>query len=110
VQETSDGFEITDRLTGASLAGHVEIAFLLAADLDATIEGQSVVVRRQTRPVITLLAPDGARIETVRADAVSARGFQSPGFGVLLESTTVVFRAPASERLWRSSILVNPLT
>jgi hypothetical protein len=100
--ETSNGFEITDRLTGASPSGN--------ADLDAAIEGQRVVVRRQARPVVTLVAPNGAGIEAVRADAVTGRGLHSPGFGVLQETTTVVFRAPAGEMLWRSSILINPLT
>lgn len=108
--ETSNGFEITDSLKGASPSGNVEIAFLLAPDLTVTIEGQSAVVCRQDRPVVTLLAPNGARIEAVRADAVTGRGLHSPGFGVLQETTTVVFRAPASETLWRSSILINPLT
>ncbi|MDH6230489.1 hypothetical protein M2281_001061 [Mesorhizobium soli] len=110
IVETGNGFDITDRLTGAPPSGEVEIAFLLAPDLEASVEEHRVVARRDGRTEFTLTAPAGATIEIVRADAASGRGFHSPGFGVLREAATVVFRAPATQMQWQSSILIDPLT
>lgn len=110
IEETAQGFEITDRLTGNAPPGDVEIAFLLSPELDVTAEGQRVVARRDGRPELAITAPEGAVIEIVRGDAASGRGLHSPGFGILEQAATVVFRASASRMQWRSSILINPLT
>lgn len=110
IVEVVDGFHVTDRLTGTPPSGDVEIAFLLAPELDVSIEGGTVVARRGDRPELALVAPEGAVIEIFRADAMSGRGFHSPGFGILRQAATVVFRAPANRMRWRSSIVVNPLT
>ncbi len=110
IVETGAGFELTDRLTGMEPAGHAEIAFLFAPDLDLSVEGDRVVARRDNRPELTLVAPEGAEIAIVRADQTSGRGLYSPGFGLLQETATAIFRAPAKQMCWRSSILINPLT
>ncbi|PSJ60288.1 heparinase II/III family protein [Pseudaminobacter soli (ex Li et al. 2025)] len=110
IVETTNGFDIADRLTGTPPSGEVEIAFLLAPDLEASVEDHGVVARRGSRTEFTLVAPAGAAIQIVRADAASGRGFHSPGFGILREAATVVFRAPARQMHWQSSILIDPLT
>jgi hypothetical protein len=110
IAETAYGFDITDRLTGATPDGEVEIALLLAPDLDVTAHDGRVTARRDGRAEITLAAPEGACVEIIRADDISGRGFHSPGFGVLQEAATVLFRAPASAMRWRSSIMLNPVT
>jgi len=110
IAEAIDGFHVTDRLTGAPPSGDVEIAFLLAPELDVSIDGDRVIARRGDRPELALVAPEGAVIEISRGDAMSGRGFHSPGFGILLQAHTVVFRAPANRMRWRSSILIYPLT
>jgi hypothetical protein len=69
-----------------------------------------VQASRNGRHELTLAAPEGAAIEIIRADAVSGRGFHSPGFGILQEAATVVLRAPASARRWRCSIILSPVT
>lgn len=110
IVETVEGFDVTDRLTGTPPSVDVEIAFLLAPELDVSIEGGGVIARYGDRPELALVAPEGAVIEISRGDAMSGRGFHSPGFGILREAATVVFRAPANRMRWRSSIIVNPLT
>jgi Heparinase II/III-like protein/Heparinase II/III N-terminus len=110
IVETVNGFDITDRLTGKPPSSEVQIAFLLAPELEASVEDHRVVARRSGRTEFTLIAPEGAKIEIMRANAESGRGFHSPGFGVLREAATVVFRAPARQMRWQSSILIDPLT
>lgn len=110
ITETANGFDITDSLSGTEPAGEVEIAFLLAPDLDVFAVQGEVQASRDGRHELTLAAPEGATIEIIRADAVSGRGFHSPGFGILQEAATVVLRAPASARRWRCSIILSPVT
>lgn len=110
IVETASGFDITDRLAGKTPAGDVEIAFLLAPDLDARVSDGQVTASRNGRPEIALVAPREAAIEIVRGDEMSGRGFHSPGFGVLQAAATVLFRAPAHAMNWRVSIVLNPVT
>lgn len=110
VEETPQGFEIIDRLTGKAPPGNVEIAFLLAPELDVAVEGHGIAAHRDGRRELTIIAPEGVEIEVVRADAASGRGLHSPGFGILEEAATVVFRASAAAMQWRTAILINPLT
>lgn len=110
IAETATGFDITDRLTGRTPDGDVEIAFLLAPGLNVGVEHDRVTASRGGRPEITLDAPKGASIEIVRADEASGRGFHSPGFGILEETATVLMRAPAKAMRWRSSIVLHPVT
>lgn len=110
ITETDYGFNITDRLTGAKLTGEVEIAFLFASQLDVALEDHRVVSRRNGLPELSLVPPEGARIEIVRAEAASGRGFQSPGFGLLDVASTVIMRVPARSMHWKSLMLINPLT
>ncbi len=110
IAETAYGFDITDRLTGATPDGEVEIAFLLAPDLDVTALDGRVTARRDGQAEIALAAPEEASLEIIRADDISGRGFHSPGFGVLQEAATVLFRAPANAMRWRSSIVLDPVT
>ncbi len=110
VTETEDGFTIADTLTGTLHADHVEIAYLLAPELDAEIDGGTVRVSRDGRPEIDIEAPKAAAVELVRGDEESGRGFHSPAFGVLRPAVTVVFRAPAAAMRWNSTIRLNPLS
>ncbi len=110
ILETATSFEITDRLTGTPPAGAIEIAFLLAPELDVTGDAGRVTASRNGRPEITLVAPEGTSVEVIHADEASGRGFHSPGFGVLQAAATVLFRGPAKAMNWRSSILLNPVT
>ncbi len=108
IMETVHGFDIADSLGGASPAADIEIAFLLAPELDISAARDRVDATRNGRREVTLVAPEGAAIEIIRADEVSGRGFHSPGFGVLQRAATVIFRAPASGLHWRSAIRLHP--
>ncbi|HET7413842.1 MAG TPA: heparinase II/III-family protein, partial [Pararhizobium sp.] len=109
IVETTEGFDIIDRLTGTPPAADVEIAFLLAPELDVAVEGRRILAWCDGRPELALLAPDGAGIEIVRGDEASGRGFHSPGFGLLKEAATVVFRVSVGQMRWKSSMLINSL-
>lgn len=110
VKETPNGFDIIDQLVGTKPSGDVEIAFLLAPDLDISLDASRVLVRRDGILEVTLVAPEGAAIEFVKSDQLSGRGLYSPGFGLLHVATTIVLRAPANQMKWTVSVLINALT
>ncbi|MFC5385880.1 heparinase II/III-family protein [Aquamicrobium segne] len=106
--ETTTGFDIIDRLTGKTPESEVEIAFLLAPDLEASIEHDAVRVTRAGQPEMMIMAPKGAAIKIIQGDAASGRGFHSPGFGILQQATTIVFQTNANRENWKSSIVLGP--
>ncbi|WP_181174116.1 heparinase II/III-family protein [Mesorhizobium sp. B2-3-11] len=110
IEETAEGFLITDRLVGTKPSGTVEIAFLISPELGVSVEGNCVVARRNGRSELSIVAPESAEIEIVRGDQASGRGLQSAGFGLLDEAATVVFKAPGHRMRWQSRLLIGLLT
>ena len=110
VVQTAEGFEITDSLIGSPPGGDVEILFLLAPELDVSVDGCRILARREGAPEMTLIVPETVRIDLVKGDAASGRGLYSRGFGLLEPATSVVLRSPAKQMRWRTTMLINSLT
>lgn len=108
ITETAVGFDVTDSLSGVSPAADVEIAFLLAPELEVSVVRNQVNATRNGRHEVTLTAPKEAEIAIIGADEVSGRGFHSPGFGILKATSTVIFKVPAAALRWCSCINLHP--
>ena len=93
IARTEQGLVLTDRLLGGG--GHpAEIAFQLAPDLSAQIEGQRVTVRRAAAVVLVLAFEPGAlRVE--RGGEAVGGGWVSPAFGQ---------RQPADRIVWSGTV------
>jgi len=85
-----DGFDIVDKLVGGT--EEAELAFQLAPDLGATIDGDSVLVQRAGAPVLTLRFPSPAIAVARGGDAPGKGGWVAPRFGEKLPADRIVWR------------------
>lgn len=102
VSATDDGFEIRDRLLGADTPLPVEIAFQLAVDCEATLDGRAVTVRAADGAHIILhfetpgeigLARGGALDSSSERPAIQGGGgWVSPAFGIKHPAWRIVWR------------------
>ncbi|MEP0321171.1 alginate lyase family protein [Bauldia litoralis] len=89
----ADRIHITDRLLGGGEAD-AEVCFQLAPSLDATRDGDAVIVSRGGDMVVRIVLAQGA-IAIARGDEGLAGGWVSPSFGI---------RVPASRIAWRGRV------
>lgn len=93
VAATADGLQIHDRLLGAMAPLEGELSFQLAADLQATVIGKDVAVRRGEQLVLLLVLPSPA-IRIVRAGGPEAGGWVSSRFGEKIPADRIVWTGP----------------
>jgi hypothetical protein len=85
-----DGFDILDHLQGGT--EEAELVFQLAPDLEASIEGDRVAVRRAGVPVLTLRFPSPAIAVARGGDTPGPGGWIAPRFGEKLPADRIVWR------------------
>ena len=96
VVQSHNGFTVHDTLTGTlTNPAQVEIAYLLHPDLEATIDGERVIVSRDDHPLLSVCGLGmNATIHT--GETNPRRGWYSPRFGKKVPTPQIVFRAVAA--------------
>jgi len=102
---TDQGLSIEDHLLGSGSPRYSELTFQLAADLQAEIHANSVVISRADAAICTLVLPSAA-IRIVNGGGPEEGGWVSTRFGHRQPADRIVWAGPVGPSGITSSILL----
>jgi len=106
LERVEDRLVITDQLLGAA-ARPARLAFQLAPDLDASVAGHEVVVRRDGSTVLTLAFEPGEL--SIDRGLAGGAGWVSPAFGSRVQANCIVWKGVVGASGRRVAVRPEPV-
>jgi hypothetical protein len=98
IERGERGIIIRDHLDGADRPLPVAIRFLIHPGLTAVVKDGEIAIYQGEKPLASVLAPSGYRIDAVNDTSAADGGWYSPRFGELVPAHVIALSGEMSSR------------